>query len=152
MHINLVEVDAVVRGISLALKWQLKKILVVTDSTTVFSWVQSVLTGSHRIKPRGMAEMLVRRRFSVVKMLVEEYKLTLKVEWVASPENKADVLTRVRRRWIANDEEADVGNRCEEVMCSCLSTGSGSTTSTISDLVTSGNLRRGKTTVLSTPK
>ena len=83
MHINLVEVDAVVRGISLALKWQLKKILVVTDSTTVFSWVQSVLTRCHRIKPRGMAEMLVRRRFSVVKMLVEEYKLTLKVEWVA---------------------------------------------------------------------
>ena len=44
-HINVVELDAALKGINLALKWQLKRMTLVTDSATVHGWLQSVLTG-----------------------------------------------------------------------------------------------------------
>lgn len=103
-HINLAELDAVVRGVNLAIKWHLTDVVVMTDSATVHSWLLSVLTDSHRVKTHGMAEMLVRRRLSVVKMLTIEYGLNLRVEWVPSSSNKADSLTRVQQNWLTSDQ------------------------------------------------
>jgi ribonuclease HI len=98
MHINLAELDAVVRGLNLAIKWNLKKLMVATDSATVNGWMKSVLTDSHNIKTHGMAEMLVRRRLSIIKELVLEYDMELSVQWVPSATNKSDVLTRVPKK------------------------------------------------------
>ena len=38
-HINIAELDAVMRGINLALKWGLSKLKVMCDSVTVVSWL-----------------------------------------------------------------------------------------------------------------
>ena len=48
-HINVAELDAVIQGLNMAIRWKLQKIHVLTDSATVRGWMQSVLTNSHRI-------------------------------------------------------------------------------------------------------
>ena len=70
-HINVAELDSVIQGLNLAIWWQLKEVCVLTDSVTVQSWLRSVLTGSHKVRTHGLAEMLVKRRLSIVRELVE---------------------------------------------------------------------------------
>ena len=48
-HINVAELDAVIQGLNMAIRWKLQKIHVLTNSATVRGWMQSVLTNSHRI-------------------------------------------------------------------------------------------------------
>jgi hypothetical protein len=99
-HINMAELDAVVKGINLAVKWKVHNLEIMTDSATVYSWLNSCIFDSHKIKTRGMSEMLVKRRLAVVKELCAEYSLNVSVSWVESAGNKADRLTRVSRRWL----------------------------------------------------
>ena len=105
-HINVAELDTVLRGVNVALKWHMKETVLVTDSATLRSWLTSILTGSHRIRTSGIAEVLVRRRLSMINDLKNEYGLTIHVdstcthqfyivELVSSAKNKADVLTRI---------------------------------------------------------
>ena len=42
-HINLAELDAVIRGINLVISWKLKIIEVLADSSTVYGWLQSLI-------------------------------------------------------------------------------------------------------------
>ena len=99
-HINLAELDAVVRGLNLAAKWGLKEVEVVTDSATVLGWLRSALFESHVVKTRGMSEMLVRRRLAVVQEICDGYGMTATVTWIESCRNKADRLTRVSKKWL----------------------------------------------------
>ena len=99
-HINVAELDAVLKGVNLALKWGLKDISIMTDSATVLSWLCSVLQGDFRAKVSGMSEMLVKRRLSIVKELVNEYGLVITPTHVKSCKNKDDVLTRMNRMWL----------------------------------------------------
>jgi ribonuclease HI len=85
-HINVSELEAVVKGVNLALKWRLKTVTLLTDSMTVFSWVSAALSGSSRIKVTGLSEMLVRRRIGTLVELRDEYSLKLSVEFVVSRE------------------------------------------------------------------
>ena len=87
-------------GLNLVVKWNLEAVEIMTDSATVFGWLTSILTGSHRIKTHGLNEMLVKRRLAIVKELCDEYKLQVSTRWVASARNKSDVLTRVDKRWL----------------------------------------------------
>ena len=99
-HINVAELDAILKGLNLALKWGMKKIQLITDSATVYAWLQSLLTGSHRIRTSGIAEMLVRRRLAIIAELRQEYGLDLTTQLVRSEKNKADELTRVPQAWL----------------------------------------------------
>ena len=103
-HINIAELDAVIKGVNLALKWQLKEMTLMTDSATVHGWLHSLLTGSHRAKVSGIAEMLVRRRLSMIKELCKEYDLNVAVELVRSEANKADAVTRVPKTWLRREQ------------------------------------------------
>ena len=103
-HINVAELDAVVKGVNLAVKWGLKDLKVMTDSATVLSWLNSVIVDDRRVKVAGMAEMLVRRRLSGVQEMMEEYSLTIVAEYVQSHKNKADELTRVNKGWLRRIE------------------------------------------------
>jgi len=107
-HINVAELDSVIKGVNLALKWQVKRATVMTDSATVFSWLSSVLEGTHRIKTKGISEMLVRRRLDIISKLIGEYQLQLRVELVPSAKNLADSLTRVPSRWLRMRKETSV--------------------------------------------
>ena len=100
-HINMAELDSVIKGLNLAAKWELEDVKVVTDSATVFGWLNSTFQGTHKIRTRGMSEMLVKRRLSVAKEICDEYKLQVSMELVGSSINKADILTRVCKRWLS---------------------------------------------------
>ena len=95
-HINLAELDAVVRGVNLALKWKFEKMTLYTDSATVFGWLTSVLYNSHKPRIYGLSEMLVKRRLQLVREIQEECGIRIEVILVRSSENKADKMTRVQ--------------------------------------------------------
>ncbi|GAB1600614.1 uncharacterized protein LOC115212112 [Argonauta hians] len=99
-HVNVAELDAVMKGINLALKWGLRVIEIKTDSATVASWVRSAVTGDRRIKTKGAAEMLIKRRLGALEDLITEFHLKVSVMLVPSEKNKADVLTRVKKAWL----------------------------------------------------
>ena len=99
-HINVAELDSMIQGLNMAIRWCLKTVTVVTDSATVHSWLTSVLTGSHRVRSSGLSEMLIKRRLFMVAELIEAYGLTVVVTQVPSAGNKADILTRVPRSWL----------------------------------------------------
>ncbi|XP_004206279.1 uncharacterized protein LOC101239763 [Hydra vulgaris] len=76
-HINMAELDAVMRGMNMALTWKLKKVTIFTDSATVFHWVSDTLSGNSRLKSKAMGEMLIRRRLSVLQQSIEEYGINV---------------------------------------------------------------------------
>ncbi|KFD49597.1 hypothetical protein M513_09540 [Trichuris suis] len=99
-HINMAELDAVIRGLNLALSWKMRTVELMTDSATVHRWVSDGLSGKARLRTKAAGEMLIRRRISTVVSLVEEYALQLSVTLVKSEDNRADALTRVPQRWL----------------------------------------------------
>ncbi len=78
-HINLAELEVFIKGVNLALKWGLSELKLMTDSATVFCWVNSLLTNDKKIKTHGLGEMLVRRRLELLSALVDECGLQLKI-------------------------------------------------------------------------
>ena len=98
-HINLAELDAVIKGVNLALQWGVKTAHLKTDSMCVYHWVSDTLSGKARVRTKAANEMLIRRRLETLKKLVTEYGLTIDVSLVPSESNLADQLTRVPQRW-----------------------------------------------------
>ena len=98
-HINMAELEAAIRGVNLCVRWGVKKFTIKTDSATVFSWLKSVFEKTHRAKTRALHELLIRRRLDVLTELKEQENLKVTVEQVPSKENKADLLTRVPKKW-----------------------------------------------------
>lgn len=108
-HINLAELDAVIRGLNLALFWQMKKLTLMTDSRTMYHWLVGSMTGESRLKTKASSEMLIRRRLETFRNIIEEYSLSLEVRFVSSTKNRADVLTRIPKKWISA--------RCDDIAC-----------------------------------
>ena len=109
-HINLAELEAIIKGLNLAIKWNLKKITMKTDSRTVFAWVTSLLTGDKKIKSKGLSEVLVQRRLSLITDIIKECGLTFTIDWIRTEQNAADSLTRVPQRWFKRSELCNVSN------------------------------------------
>ena len=99
-HINLAELDAVIKGVNVALVWKLKTLHVRTDSLTVYHWIADALSGKARLRTKASSEMLIRRRVETLMALRDEYGLALDIELVRSENNRADALTRVPQRWL----------------------------------------------------
>ena len=91
------ELDAVLKGINLAIKWGLREIEIRTDSATVLSWVTSTVEESGRIRTKEAGEMIVKRRLGILGELISEFKLQIKAMFVPSERNKADALTRIKK-------------------------------------------------------
>ena len=81
-HINLAKLDAVLKDINLALKWQAKVLHVKTDSVCVYHRISDTLTGKAHVHTKVVSKMLIRRRLSTLKELVKEYALTVDVTLV----------------------------------------------------------------------
>ena len=112
-HINVAELEAVLKGINLALKWGLQNVDIKTDSATVYGWMKAVITEENRVHTKGAAEMIVKRRLGILRDLIKEFELTLTVTLVPTKKNKADVLTRVKKAWLTNElEEVDREGMC----------------------------------------
>ena len=99
-HINLAELDAIIKGINLAILWKTTTLHLFTDSACVHKWISDTLTGKARVQTKATSEMLIRRRLDTIIKLVKEYVLSMNVSLVKSSQNKADRLTRVPPRWL----------------------------------------------------
>ena len=94
-HINIAELDAVIRGINMAVRWGKRPMTIMCDSATVCGWLKSTLERTHNIKTSALSEILIRRRLNTLKEIVEQENLQIRVALVRSDENLADELTRV---------------------------------------------------------
>ena len=72
-HINVAELEAVVKGVNLALKWGVTEMEIMTDSATVYGWIGSVVQDRHCPRVSGIGEMLVKRWLGMVAELIEAY-------------------------------------------------------------------------------
>ena len=73
----------------------MKKLEVVTDSAAICGWINTTLTGLGRIHTKGLNEVLVRWRHSLLQNTCQECGININMRLVNSAENKADKLTRV---------------------------------------------------------
>ena len=99
-HINLAELNAVIKGINLAMEWGAGDITIFTDSAAVYSWLSSLLKKDKRIRVSGLSKMLVKRRLSIFSETLEAYKVEWSVSLVSTTKNKAHGLTRVPKHWL----------------------------------------------------
>ena len=112
-HINVAELEAALKGINLALKWGLRTIEIKTDSVTVHGWMKSVITEERRLRTKGAAEMIVKRRLGILRDLINEFGLKLSVTIVPTAKNKADALTRVKKVWLTSEtDNGEKGDAC----------------------------------------
>ncbi|GFO16630.1 Pol polyprotein [Plakobranchus ocellatus] len=102
-HINVAELESALKGMNLGVQWGLKQIVLMSDSEVVCGWLKATLPEERKIRTKGAAEMLIKRRLGVLKSLVDELKLEVEVMYDASNENKADKLTRERKNWLRDD-------------------------------------------------
>lgn len=112
-HINRAELDAVVKGINLAIKWGNRDIRLMCDSATVCGWMRSILEKSHNIKTTALGEILIRRRLDTIREIIAQEKLNISIHLVRSEENLADALTRVPKHWEKSDT-AELALGCAE--------------------------------------
>ena len=108
-HINVAELEAVLKGINLALKWNLTEVKLKTDSATVVGWLNTVINNDERIETKGASEMIIQRRLGILKNLLKEFSITLHVTFVPTQKNKADSLTRVCKEWLSLENNATDG-------------------------------------------
>ena len=101
-HINMSELDAVIRGVNLCLRWGVRRFTIMTDSATVFGWLTSVFERTHRVRTHALGEMLIRRRLEMLSELATQESLEVVVKQVESSLNKADKLTRVPQKWLSS--------------------------------------------------
>ena len=99
-HINLAELNAVIKGVNLSMKWGAKNVAIMTDSAAVHLRMLSMLKRDKRIRVSGLSETLVKRRLSILLETLEAYGAQWGVFLVSTTKNKADVLTRVPRHWL----------------------------------------------------
>jgi hypothetical protein len=104
-HINVVELESVIKVINMCMLWKIKSIEVMSDSMTVWRWIQSILVGDKKVKVHGLSEMLIKRRLLLLQELITESGLNVSITLVKSCENKADALTRVPKQWLKVQHE-----------------------------------------------
>ena len=100
LHINVAELEAVGRGVNMAIAWGFKTFKLAVDSLTVVNWMTSVVDKRNRVRTKGIAEMLIKRCLGVIGDLITEYGLNVTVRFVPSVENRADHMTRVPKKWL----------------------------------------------------
>ena len=86
-HINLVELDAVLQGINLALQWK-TAIRLFTDSACVHQWLSDSLTGKVQLATKTANKMLIQQCLDTFMTLIHGYNLSFDVSLVRSDSNK----------------------------------------------------------------
>ena len=84
LHINVAELEAVGHGVNMAIAWGFRTFTLAVDSLTVVSWMTSVIDKRNRVRTKGAAEMLVKRRLGVICDIITEYGLNVTVHFVPS--------------------------------------------------------------------
>ncbi|KAI0978015.1 hypothetical protein GJ496_001777 [Pomphorhynchus laevis] len=79
-HINLAELEAVIKGVNIAISNKFSKIKILTDSSSVRAWVACAIMRDKPISTRGLGQALVRRRVSLLHQILEEYEIDATIE------------------------------------------------------------------------
>ena len=98
-HINLAELDAVLKVINMALMWEATILHLHSDSVHVHKWITDTLTGKVRVCTRAASEMLIRWWLDLLTSLVKEYGLSVNPVLVRSEHNQVDSRIRVPQQW-----------------------------------------------------
>ncbi|KAF2354244.1 Integrase catalytic core [Trinorchestia longiramus] len=112
LYQSAVELKAVLKGINFAPKWGMTSIELRIDSAIVAAWLQSVVSAEKPVHTKGAAEMLIKRRLGNLREMMIEFGLKIQISLVHTDKNKADVLTRVKKRWLCGLEVG--GNDIDE--------------------------------------
>jgi len=102
LHINTAELESVIKGVNCAISWGFSNISIFTDSSSVSSWLRSIIDKDKKMHVSSLSCMLIRRRIQLIGELISELGLKIKVTLVPSHQNRADELTRVPKSWISN--------------------------------------------------
>ena len=78
-HINIAELDAVIRGLTIASKWNLKQVRIVTDSKTVAGWLRLIINNISHVKTSGLHKLLVERRLQIIEDMITTCEFLLTV-------------------------------------------------------------------------
>ena len=100
VHINVAELEAVLKGLNLALRWKLTHITVMTDSASAYSWIKSLLEDTKRPKVSGLSEIIEKRRLSTVGQLIDEYGLRVCIQQVSSVKDTCWMQTLKPKKWL----------------------------------------------------
>ncbi len=101
-HINISELEAVVKGINMALSWNVRKLTIRSDSATVASWLRSAIFKEDPLRVSGLSSALVKRRLQIISESISDYGLQTSVNHVSGRRNRADELTRVPNGWLTH--------------------------------------------------
>ncbi|KAI0983140.1 hypothetical protein GJ496_005970 [Pomphorhynchus laevis] len=71
-HINLAELEAVIKGVNIAISNKFSKIKILTDSSSVRAWVACAIMRDNPIPARGLGQALVRRQVSLLRQILED--------------------------------------------------------------------------------
>ena len=75
-HINISELDSILRGLNLASKWDIKELTVYSDSKSTVGWLNAVLEEEeYCVKSRGISQLLVQRRLNTIKEMAKDIKI-----------------------------------------------------------------------------
>ncbi|KAF4675953.1 hypothetical protein FOZ60_000788 [Perkinsus olseni] len=93
-HINCGELEACILGIEMLVRFNYTNAIIYCDSTAATKWLQALID-KQKIHVSGIYKLLITRRLSLLRSLLAQYPLSLKVCQVRSQNNLADVVTRV---------------------------------------------------------
>lgn len=108
VYINFVKLDAVFRGISLAVSWDYLRFVLVTDSATVSGWLEIVFDRTYNVKNKDLNEPLIRRCLDILC----EVAFRVPVRLVPSHPDKPNRWTRFPKRELSiqrSQASAEVG-------------------------------------------
>ena len=94
------ELEAVIKGLTLAVSWGLKELVLITDSQTVFGWLSALLNNTQRVKVSGLHEVVVKHRLQIISDTIDASGLSVSVECVPTRSNLADKLIRVPEKYL----------------------------------------------------
>ena len=103
-HINVAELEAVGRGVSLAIGWRFKPFTLAITSVTVVNWMGNTIDALNHVKTKGAPEMLVKHFLGVIRDTVAYFGLRVSVHFVLTTENKSDCISRVPKAWLGHCE------------------------------------------------
>ena len=98
------ELEAVGRGVNLAIQWGFRSFTVPIDSRMVVSCLDNTTKGRDRVRTKGILEMLIKRCLMVFKVVIAEYQLAVKFNLMPTIEKKADQLTWVAKKCLCYQE------------------------------------------------
>ena len=100
-HINVAELEAVIKALYLAAAWRIQTLTLMTDSKTVTGWLHRVVSNTSRVRVAGLHKLVLERHLEVIRDILQTTQRSLTVAWVLSERNRANTLTRVPNHWLS---------------------------------------------------